>query len=88
MKKRTKKAPEVAPLAYIYVWVTPDAKREEIFKVGQTFHMCVKEPASHNLANERVREVLTRELKVVSRTLRLVSGAHSRKKVFSYRLTK
>ncbi len=69
---------------YVKVKVMPGAKREKVERVDETtFSIAVKEPAKQNLANERVKVVLARELKVVPGKLRLVAGFRSPNKIFS-----
>lgn len=68
---------------YIKVFVTPSAKREKIEKKGETFAISVREPASGNQANTRVREIIAmREGKAVGK-VRILTGHRSRVKIIS-----
>jgi uncharacterized protein len=67
---------------YVRVVVTPGAKRESVSKVKDTeFHIAVREPAEHNMANHRVREIVAREFAVPLTKVRLLTGHRSRAKI-------
>lgn len=68
---------------YVKVRVCPGAKREEVVKKGEVFCMSVREPAERNCANNRVRELLARALRVQLSAVRLIAGHRSSSKVFS-----
>ena len=69
---------------YIRVHAIPGAKKESVTKESETvFYIAVKEPAEQNLANKRIREILTQELGVSSAQVRMLTGHHSRSKIYS-----
>ncbi|MDP1707149.1 MAG: DUF167 domain-containing protein [bacterium] len=76
---------------YIKVFVTPNAKREKVEvshpeeggEKGETLVISVREPATGNRANDRVRELVAlREGKPLS-AVRILTGHHSRGKMIS-----
>ncbi|HVB19717.1 MAG TPA: DUF167 domain-containing protein [Candidatus Paceibacterota bacterium] len=68
---------------YIKVFVIPNAKREKIEKKGELLTIAVREPATGNRANNRVREVIARLQKVPLGKVRILTGHHSRVKMIS-----
>ncbi len=68
---------------YIKVFVTPGAKHEKIEEKGETLLIAVKEPASGNRANNRVREIIAKLQKVPLGKVRILTGHHSRAKMIS-----
>ena len=69
---------------YVKVEVYPKAKRESIERIGDhRFKVTVKEPAERNLANKQTLELLAKEYQVSPKMIRLVSGHHSGRKIFS-----
>lgn len=69
---------------YIKVAVTPGAKRETLKRVGDAnLAVSVKEPASHNLANRRVIELVARHFGVPAARVKIISGHHSRSKMLT-----
>ncbi len=69
---------------YIRVSVYPNAKKEELIENGQDkCEVRVKEPAERNLANSRVMEILALQYRKNKKSIRLVSGHHSSRKIFS-----
>lgn len=68
---------------YIKVFVTPSAKREKVEKKGETLAIAVREPATQNLANTRVREVIAMRFKVPVGKVRVLTGHRSRAKMIS-----
>jgi uncharacterized protein YggU (UPF0235/DUF167 family) len=69
---------------YVRVAVYPSSKKEVIKNTGDSrFEIRVKEPAERNLANSRVIEILALEYKVSPKLIRIVSGHHSSRKIFS-----
>jgi uncharacterized protein YggU (UPF0235/DUF167 family) len=69
---------------YIRVHAVPDARREKVIKeTSQVYTISVKEPAEHNRANERIREIVADLCKVPPRQVRLVTGHRSSSKMFS-----
>jgi len=69
---------------YIRVHVFPEAKREAVHQIKQdTFEIHVKEKPERGLANKRVTTLLARACRVPSKHVRIISGHHSRTKIFS-----
>jgi len=68
---------------YIKVKVKTEAKKEsfEKSKKDDEYLICVKEEARNGWANERVIEILKKEL--ITSDVRLVSGHTSSSKIFS-----
>jgi len=61
----------------------PNAKKERVTKLADLrFEIRVKEPAERNLANHRVRELLADHFGVTKGDVQLVTGHHSRVKMF------
>ncbi len=73
---------ETKSISYVFVHVQTDAKRESVSRVGDVFTVAVKEPAEHNFANKRVREIIASELDVPTARARLVKGHRSQRKMF------
>lgn len=68
---------------YIRVQVKPGAKKESVIQTDdKTYSIAVREPATQNLANMRVREVLANLLGVKLATVRMISGHRSPRKIF------
>ncbi|MFA7216809.1 MAG: DUF167 domain-containing protein [Candidatus Paceibacterota bacterium] len=66
---------------YIKVKVTADSKKEEVVqKNDDTWLVSVKEPASENRANNRVREIL--KFYFQTNNIRLINGHKSPNKLF------
>lgn len=68
---------------YIKVFVTPGARREGVEEKGETLAISVREPASGNRANERVREIVALRLHVPLGKVRILTGHRSRGKLLS-----
>ncbi len=69
---------------YIKVIVAPSAKREKVEEKGEeTLMISVKEPASGNRANQRVREIIAGRFNVPLGKVRILTGHHSRAKMVS-----
>ncbi len=69
---------------YVRVAVYPSSKKEVILNAGEhRYEMRVKEPAERNLANVRVMELLALQYQVSPKLVRIVSGHHSSRKIFS-----
>lgn len=68
---------------YIKVFVTPDAKREEVEEKGETLLISVREPALQNRANDRVRELTAQRFKTPFGKVRILTGHRSRAKMVS-----
>ena len=68
---------------FIKVFVTPGTKREKVEEKGETLVIMVREPASANRANTRVREIIAeREGKKLG-DVRILTGHRSRVKMIS-----
>ncbi len=60
---------------YIHVKVRAGAGRESLKeKSGDHFEIAVKEKAEHNMANERVLELIAEHFKVSKNKVRIVNG--------------
>ena len=68
---------------YIKVFVTPGAKREKIEQKGEMLLISVREPASGNRANDRVREIIADRQKVAFGKVRILTGHRARAKIIS-----
>ncbi len=70
-------------MTYVRVQVKPDSRKESLSQTDEkTYSISVKEPAKQGLANDRVKELLARELGVKIQKIRLVSGHRSPRKIF------
>ncbi|PIP86552.1 hypothetical protein COV42_02390 [Candidatus Campbellbacteria bacterium CG11_big_fil_rev_8_21_14_0_20_44_21] len=71
---------------YLRVKVFPKSKKESFEKRGDDeFLISVKEPAQKNLANKKVLEILSQNLKIPLKNIRIINGHHSRTKLISIR---
>ncbi len=69
---------------YIRVNAVPGSKKESVTKLApDRYHIHVKEPAERNMANNRIKALLARELGLKEGVVRLVSGHRSPHKIFS-----
>jgi uncharacterized protein YggU (UPF0235/DUF167 family) len=68
---------------YIKVFVTPDAKKEKVEEKGDTLRISVREPATGNRANDRVRELIALRESVPLGKVRILTGHRSRAKMIS-----
>ena len=68
---------------YIKVFVTPGAKREKVEEKGETLAVSVREPATGNRANDRVRAVIAERLNVPFGKVRILTGHRGRAKMIS-----
>ncbi len=69
---------------YIKVLVTPGARKEKIEeKDNGALVVSVREPASGNHANKRVREIVAERKEVSVAQVRILTGHHSRVKMIS-----
>ena len=68
---------------YIKVFVTPDAKREQVEKNGEMLTISVREPALGNRANDRVREIVAARFGAAVGKVRILTGHRSRGKMVS-----
>lgn len=70
-------------LMYIKVFVTPGAKREKVEEKGEILAISVREPATGNRANTRVREIIAMRVGKPLRNVRILTGHRSRVKMIS-----
>lgn len=68
---------------YIRVFVTPGAKREKVDENGDTLRISVREPATGNRANDRVRELIALRFEQPIGKVRILTGHRSRVKMIS-----
>ena len=68
---------------FIKVFVTPGAKKEKVEEKGETLLISVREPATGNRANMRVRELIAERQGVLVGKVRILTGHHSRVKMVS-----
>ena len=68
---------------YIKVFVTPGAKRDSIEEKDEMLVITVREPATGNRANNRVRELIARRFGVPLGQVRILTGHRSRAKMIS-----
>lgn len=68
---------------YIKVFVTPGARRETIEEKGEVLLIAVREPATGNRANDRVREIIALRQGAVLGKVRILTGHRSRAKIVS-----
>lgn len=68
---------------YLKVFVTPSARKETVLEKEGTLMISVKEPASGNHANKRVREVVARREGARIEDVRILTGHRSRSKMIS-----
>lgn len=69
---------------YLKIKVKAGQKREEVEKINEnTFHISVKEKAERNMANTRILEILSLELKIPINKIRIVNGHQSPTKLIS-----
>lgn len=61
----------------------PAARKERVIETGEgTYDIYVREPAQHNMANTRVRQLVALQCGVSVDRVRMQSGARSRGKIF------
>ena len=68
---------------YIKVFVTPSARREKVEEKDDTLTISVREPASGNQANTRVREIIAMRVRKPLGKVRILTGHRSRVKMIS-----
>ncbi len=68
---------------YIKVLVTPGARREKVEEKGEALVVSVREPASGNRANDRVREIIAMRVGKPLGSVRILTGHRSRVKMIS-----
>lgn len=68
---------------YVRVQVIAGAKKERVVKVSSdTYTISVKQPAQRNLANLRIREILGSLYTCPYKSVKIVSGHRSPRKIF------
>lgn len=68
---------------YIKVRVVPGASGESFVKIKEdTYQVKVREKALRNMANDRVKFLLAKNLNLPENKIRLISGHHSPSKIF------
>lgn len=69
---------------YIKVRVTANAKRESVLETATNhFAISVTEPATENLANRRIIEIISDKYRVPARLIRILTGHRSQSKILS-----
>jgi uncharacterized protein YggU (UPF0235/DUF167 family) len=68
---------------YIKVFVTPGAKKEKVEEKDETLLISVREPASGNRANNRVRQIIADKTGVPFGKVRILTGHRARGKMIS-----
>lgn len=69
---------------YVKVRVVADAKKERVVRTDDThFEITVREPASMNRANGRVRELVAEAFVLPVGKVRIISGHQSPSKILS-----
>jgi uncharacterized protein YggU (UPF0235/DUF167 family) len=68
---------------FIKVFAVPSAKKEKVEKKGDTLRISVREPASGNLANDRIRTIIADMHGVPFVKVRILTGHRSRAKMVS-----
>jgi len=68
---------------YIKVFVTPGAKKEKIEEKGETLLISVREPATGNRANDRIRAIIAEREGVPFGKVRIQTGHRARAKMIS-----
>lgn len=69
---------------YFKVKVRAGQNREEVKRVNEnTFEISVREKAKANMANNRVVELVARELGIPSSRVRIINGHHGPSKLIS-----
>jgi len=65
-------------MRYVSVKTFPDAKREQVTRLGKdAFEMYVREAPLHNMANRRVRTLVAQAYDVPEHRVRMVTGHRS-----------
>lgn len=73
---------------YIRVRVTAGAKKEVLTPKAGGFLVSVKEPATQNLANKRVIELVALHYTISPKKVRIVNGHHAPSKILSVDMEK
>lgn len=69
---------------YIRVHANPGSRKERVMKIDDTtYQIAVKEPAERNMANIRIREILSEEFAVPISEVKIITGHRSSTKLIS-----
>jgi uncharacterized protein YggU (UPF0235/DUF167 family) len=68
---------------YIKVFVRAAAKSEKVEEKGETLLISVREPASQNRANNRIREIIAQRVQKPLGKIRILTGHRSPSKMIS-----
>lgn len=69
---------------YIRVHVNAGARKERVMKIDETtYQIAVKEPAERNMANTRIREILSEEFNVPVTEVKILTGHRSSSKMLT-----
>ncbi|OGG77905.1 hypothetical protein A3A36_02415 [Candidatus Kaiserbacteria bacterium RIFCSPLOWO2_01_FULL_52_12b] len=68
---------------YLKVFVTPGSKRESVKEKDELLVITVREPATGNRANKRVREIVAARVGKTFGNVRILTGHHSHVKMIS-----
>jgi uncharacterized protein YggU (UPF0235/DUF167 family) len=69
---------------YIRVHANPGSRKERVMKIDDTtYQIAVKEPAERNMANARIREILSEEFNVPITEVKILTGHRSSSKMFT-----
>lgn len=69
---------------YLKVKVKANSRKEEYERIDEnTFHISVREKAERNMANKRILEILSFELKIPLNKIRIINGHQSPTKLIS-----
>ncbi len=72
---------------YIKVNVVAGSKKEKIVKKKEnSYVISVKEPAERNLANTRIKEIISTIYEINVKSVRIISGHQSSNKILSINL--
>lgn len=70
-------------IMYVKIFVTPDARKETVEEKGESLIISVREPATGNRANHRVRELIALRFSQPIEKVRILTGHRSRVKMVS-----
>jgi len=69
---------------YVKVEAVPSARKERVTKLSEDkFKIEIKEPRQRNLANKRIREILSTEYDVSVSQVMMLTGHRSSSKMYS-----
>jgi uncharacterized protein (TIGR00251 family) len=69
---------------YIRVHANPGSRKERVMKIDETtYQIAIKEPAERNMANTRIREILSEEFNVPIAEVKILTGHRSSSKMLS-----